>query len=911
MKLHLPKTLLVAVLTAGMLVESAYGAYETLPDQVYAAEDIPTYTSGTGNGMTHLVYDNAASDGKVITNANFDIAAILWTGSGANNSHAATSTHTLVQFDGIISGSQTWKLNEFGSNSNGSVVYKFTNSSSTFTGTFSLESGNASANAESQLSLYNVGTAFSGAKVNFDADKSKAKGILSIESSLTLGGLTGGSGDDKITSTSVNNTLTLNVASGQSYTYAGTYGTGTYFSSTYTDGENFTKTQNDTAVLNITKTGAGTQTLSGTGVLGTVTVNEGKLSFTDAATLGNTTVADSASLVIGKAATLTGTLTGKLTIETLDGFEGEGSYTGGTTEGNGYFGGDYQIINGSNKAGFSIAYGGNTYTTSDNGSINTTDYSTFYINTGTEAISTAKAKGTETTSTIEMASGTTLTVDADIAAVRTADGATAVALTVDNATDANPTITTLSAAGAEVTVGGTSGLSITNATASKLTANADINLGGNKHEVGALVINDGATVTSTHTDDTDGTGFVTGNVTISGGGKLQLSGLNALGFSGRNNSAPVQKLEVGGHETKIATLELGSRVTRKGADNNGSTEQLVLKGNSLITYTTNYGGADASTNVNKASIDFDGSAKVSVSGKNNISEVGLRLRSGTVEFALSEGAEFTQKGNIYQGGDQNATLKLSGNGKLTIDSTSAGVHNAKVTGGTLEIASGKTLTATGAMTIGAGTLALSSENAFAVTGAMTFNAGAQLSYTLAATPADTDTKLSYTLGTAGSFAGLDNLTYTGNTPDGYTGLLSAEGNNLMLNFVLTEMELTSITVTEVVGFADGVLTLKTDAANALAYVFGEQLDVDIDDDLWKSAIADVTDEYAQAFSISLQNAEGSEISFGENQLAVVLNSQSGTVLSATTAGTYSVPEPTTATLSLLALAALAARRRRR
>ncbi|MBQ7024428.1 MAG: PEP-CTERM sorting domain-containing protein [Akkermansia sp.] len=910
MKLHLPKTLLVAVLAAGMLVESAYGAYTTLPDQVYAAEDIPTYTSGTGNGMTHLVYDNAASDGKVITNANFDIAATLWTGSGANNSHAATSTHTLVQFDGIISGSEKWQLNEYGSNSAGSVVYKFTNSSSTFTGTFSLESGNASANAESQLSLYNVGTAFSGAKVNFDADKSKAKGILSIESSLTLGGLTGGSGDDKITSTSVNNTLTLNVASGQSYTYAGTYGTGTYFSSTYTDGENFTKTQNDTAVLNITKTGAGTQTLSGTGVLGTVTVNEGKLSFTDAATLGNTTVADSASLVIGKAATLTGTLTGKLTIETLEGFEGELD----GVEGNGFSSGTFQVLAGDNKEDITISYFNRDYTTDSNGAIEAVNYSVYFLNSDSATGSDLKEASANTCNTVEMAGGTTLTVDADFATVRIAAGAKTATLTVNNTTDTNPTIGTLSAAGAEVTVGGTSGLSITNATAKTLIANADINLGGQKHEVGALVINDGATVTTTYGDDGGNVaGFVKDSITINGGGTLKHTGNVNSPFGANTNG--IDSITLGGTSGKTATLLFNRRTAIYKCS-------LTLKGYSTIGSAAITGAVQAtetSNRDNSAVLDFIGDNTVAVSGTNNTINAALRLRNGTTttfevnnttkDDVTTEGS-VVLNGNIFKEGNDGSLTK-SGDGKLTIASTSAVVHNANVTGGTLEIASGKTLTATGTMTIEAGTLALSSENAFAVTGAMTFNEGAQLSYTLTATPADIDTKLSYTLGTAGSFAGLDNLTYTGNTPDGYTGLLSADGNNLMLNFVLTQMELTSITVTEVVGFADGVLTLKTDAANALAYVFGEQLDVDIDDDLWKSAIADVTDEYAQAFSISLQNAEGSEINFGENQLAVVLNSQSGTVLSATTAGTYSVPEPTTATLSLLALAALAARRRRR
>ena len=307
MKLHLPKLLLTAVMAA--CVAPAFAAYTTIEDQTFAEGQIPTYQ---GSDFSHLLYDNNQSDGRVISNANIDVRYsddnnndndALWVGSGnTNNTHATAQKPTLVRLDGKISGAGTLKFNEYPSDGANFVIYELTNSSSTFTGNINLEHGHDK-HADVQLNLNGVDTAFQNSIVHSNGT---APAIINLLSSAGIKGLTGS--NSRITSSSVNNVLTLNNAAGVTNSYSGTLGSGTYHA--YTLEESSTTFANATSTaISLKKLGAGTQTFTGAANLHNVTVGAGTLNLNGATTLGGSVTTSGGTLNLNGATTLSGTVT--------------------------------------------------------------------------------------------------------------------------------------------------------------------------------------------------------------------------------------------------------------------------------------------------------------------------------------------------------------------------------------------------------------------------------------------------------------------------------------------------------------------------------------------------------------------------------------------------------------------------
>ncbi|MBQ7024139.1 MAG: hypothetical protein IJN29_11185 [Akkermansia sp.] len=293
------------------------------------------------------------------------------------------------------------------------------------------------------------------------------------------------------------------------------------------------------------------------------------------------------------------------------------------------------------------------------------------------------------------------------------------------------------------------------------------------------------------------------------------------------------------------------------------------------------------------------------------------------DSAVSMTGDVTADGGVLQ-------LTKTGGSKLTVNNLSAKGSNVELTGtgdnaievGTLSVASGKTVTGTADVTV-TGKLDANRTEGVALTGALTLKDGV----TVDVTDLLQDDTYTYNLASAtnGVTVGTYSVTGLGDAYSSYQGRVSAvdpnaaagvaaaaEGNS-NTNLVLT-LELVKLTVTSATGYENGVLTLTT-AEKATGVIFGKSLDASVSDDIW----AQITKDYTldEEYSITFVGADGTTFDFdGDGTLTaptITFMGETATALTenGTIVGTFTIPEPTTATLSLLALAALAARRRRR
>ena len=442
--------------------------------------------------------------------------------------------------------------------------------------------------------------------------------------------------------------------------------------------------------VSILHDGAGTLNLTNTSdTLKDITASAGTVAINAGLKLGGQiTTSGNGEVVIKGAVVNTGMSFAEnsaLTVEDWTAFAGNGEYYGGAISGNGVFRGNYTVLDASSttKADVKISYDGNVYTTDANGAVAIHDTSLFFVNAGTESVSTV----TNLAATkIRMSDNTGLVIDGSIDSVSAASGAN-LTWTLNTTDSTTPIIGTINAGGASVTVNKDA--------ASK---SSTLSLGNIPHAVGSLTIGDGVTVTSAYAG-ANGKGFIDGTVTVKGGGALELQGKYATGWSTSGSIAQAtDSITLTGSSTdKLATLKLGSHMVMEVTD-------IYLNGNTCITYTDGAGGATAASDT-KGALESYGKSIV-VTGTNNVSNAGLHARGG-LTLNIADNATFEQAGNVYRGTNTGAITKTGG-GQVTFSGDSTVVYAYKSSAGTTNFNGASTiagsLTATaGEVNYGAGT----------------------------------------------------------------------------------------------------------------------------------------------------------------------------------------------------------------
>ena len=347
--------------------------------------------------------------------------------------------------------------------------------------------------------------------------------------------------------------------------------------------------------------------------------------------------------------------------------------------------------------------------------------------------------------------------------------------------------------------------------------------------------------------------------------------------------------------------------------------------------------------------------------------------SATIDIKANVNLTQSGAGTQNISGDQsamNGTLEASA-GALNITNTGAAMSLAavKATGGIVQVNDATNAVTMADMTVSNGgqvkgdsmtvtnSMTISKSGAFDLTGALVMTgATVDLSgFTLDTTTAQ-DTYV-YTLGmAAGGITADESISFTGIYVDGYTATLAAaaadptasavmlldgDATNNYLVLTLTKDDdtpaapaLTTLNVTgvDVSSSSAGALTLTT-AENATDAVFGNALNAVMDDATWadiKAALKGDNITLDDSIAVTFVGADGVTFDFdgddnngtapvvtinGEVTRDADLNAVGQTLTNnGTTVGNYVttyIPEPTSTTLSLLALAALAVRRRRR
>lgn len=251
--------------------------------------------------------------------------------------------------------------------------------------------------------------------------------------------------------------------------------------------------------------------------------------------------------------------------------------------------------------------------------------------------------------------------------------------------------------------------------------------------------------------------------------------------------------------------------------------------------------------------------------------------------------------NLTANAAQGVTFKKAVTASTTTlgDGTAASFEaNANL--GNLTLGAGATVTATGSLTIGSLTLDLASYTTEYTTHTLV-SAGGELSFTG------------------------DLSSYQGVTVGDYTASITQMGNSLVLNFVTLSTEPTSLSVTGVAGCVDGLLTLTVNA-DLLNYDFtnnGAIIIPGIDGGIMSDILNLTTLPADGMVGIALQGTDGETLSAtAEGQIGFLGKDGVSVYYGESTEAGWAyqanyIPEPATATLSLLALAGLAARRRRK
>lgn len=405
------------------------------------------------------------------------------------------------------------------------------------------------------------------------------------------------------------------------------------------------------------------------------------------------------------------------------------------------------------------------------------------------------------------------------------------------------------------------------------------------------------TLTVKASDANDKSGFILNNVDITGTGTIQIdSSALHIGYDGG------------------ATTISGTGTTIDLADTAGSIDKLQIEdSNSKLQIAALKGGSDSSI-LNAGTIELHGSSSYSLgatvkgggslkvtgtgthtyTGSSIANAINVEHASGTFKFA-SDAAQ-TVSGAIAGTGK----LSKSGAGTVTASGDASGFSGTmEVAGGTMSFTkadgavdvskgltlNGGTLNVTGSLTLSSDTVTISNLESY-------FNMA---------------TDLSVDLITAGSITGWTGEASVGTyTSDGteYTTSVSQKDNKLVLTFAAPADEVPTSFTVDSASLTGTVLTLNIDA---------DLTDVSsVDLKLSEAALADIKD-MTGLVDLSLVFANGTYTSVAGQDNSLTVSFYDGAYKGEAN-GQYNVayiPEPTTATLSLLALMGLAARRRRK
>ena len=637
---------------------------------------------------------------------------------------------------------------------------------------------------------------------------------------------------------------------------------------------------------NLTGTGSLTATGNGTLALGSL---ESSVSIST----GTADVTFSGTLALGNDATFTAG-SGTFSIDTSSGsdFDMSGETIiadkNGNAATNGFLTGTATLIQGGTiTQAFEVTYKDSTYTIdNDNRIVNATDLSTWYITSGSSTLSEVYAQSSS--ASISAAAGTTLNVDTALA-----DG-TGIELTGD----------------AQLNIAANQSISAGKVT----THDHTVGLNGS----GTYTINSG-NATKVAIADT-----WTGTVELFGQSNASLD-LTAYGRSGSTISLKEYTGQfVNDHDsskdinanlvltnTNLAAVELTDGYIGCTYNFNGSISGggnfIINKALSGGKMTLNFAGDVSNWTGNMEVIA--GEHNVKYTNAATINNVTLRTRvndNATMNLTIAhDSAAVTVNSSIEQ---QTGTINLTANAAqgvtfkkaVTASSTTLGAGTAatfedSANLGNLTLGAGATLTATGSLTIGSLTLDLQT-------------------YT-------TDYTNKTLVSTTGELAFTGDLTGYQNVLVGdYVASISNTGSSLLLSFAAQPgQETPTFAVLSQAGYADGMLTLTVDA-DLLGYDFTENGAIiipGIDGDIMKEILSLTNLPEDGMVGITLQGLDGESLSASDDGQIGFLGKDGVSVYYGENVGgawQYQVnfiPEPTTATLSLLALAGLAARRRRK
>ena len=897
MKLHLPKILFTAVIACmGMNVRAEAATNVAANETLVVESGIENEEYNVGENATLDINGQEIKNGTV----NLSEGAVLKNSGNSIADNAAQLKVLSLSGNAKVTAEKDHDIGMIGGNWDRTTI---TLNSNTLTkdgdGTFFINNTDINDSGKVQVNGGTLQICVSGSTgkstiasaVEFSTTSDTSTVDVIAGASLTAAGMSGEKG--KLQG-AANSTLTIGSAS--DYTYGGAV----------------------TGGFRLTKVGSGTQTFSGVTTLGTVQVNEGMLKFSgQQSTISNLVATANTIVYDGGTHTITNitaavtqvfsiennaqltingvTLAKDHTLSLKGGSEAQGYYTlDGTSEsvdGNGFYveQSTYTLFTGYQWDGAVDGYNvitedGNTYLTGT-GAAGTE----FFVRSGTVAYNAATMSNAtafnvanKATYTRDMGSET-VNINSYLSNI-TAEAGSNISVSTSGAVTQSAALT--------IADGGT--LTIDGAASYANGAHA-INGGG------TLVLNN---VTNANFTKGNNDKLISSNLTLSGNTTLSLTGGDAVDYG------------------KALIWEIGTGSTL----DFGSSRQAFASGSRIILE----GGTIAGTGDDYGALDLQGGAKVEATATSSITAT-VRVRR-EIEFNVADNQTLTVSGavkdDVHVSDNQTRLggINKKGAGTLVLQAANDYSNGTTVTAGTLETANSSAL-GTGSVTVSGGKLKTTSDlkvSSLTISADGTLEmAGGKLtvsgSLTLSTLSVDFSKyfdaeSLSTTLITAESisnWAGDVAGTYTHAGAE-YNTLISQSENTITLSFKQEPAVNDSLTNVTVLGseFADGMLTLTIDKD-----ITSASLTVEITgfgDNVLDSILAQTSGDEDGIVGITLVDGKQQEITItGNGENIGFFGAYYGEQVGSNAYQVAYIPEPATATLSLLALCGLAARRRRR